>query len=80
MNKEIRMVERNVKCYEIDLENDEDSEAMVYLLNRYALDIMGGGEPLSDDVRATLPSALRKRSSSFNISSLFHIFDHSEHP
>lgn len=37
-----------------DYANGTDRAALVELLNAYAIDPMGGGEPLADSVRATL--------------------------
>jgi ribosomal protein S18 acetylase RimI-like enzyme len=42
-----------------DLTRASDSAAIVTVLDSYARDVMGGGEPLSPDVRARLPQALR---------------------
>lgn len=38
--------------------NPEDAAGLVQVLDGYARDPMGGGEPLADDVRQRLPSAL----------------------
>ncbi len=51
-------------CFSIlqaDLENPQHGEAIIVLLDMYARDPMGGGEPLSDFVRDNLPAALRSR-------------------
>jgi ribosomal protein S18 acetylase RimI-like enzyme len=42
-----------------DLANAEDAAALVDVLDSYASDPMGGGQPLSVDVRNRLPGALR---------------------
>lgn len=42
------------------------AEQLVYLLNQYALDPMGGGEPLSEDVQAQLAKRLAERSDTFS--------------
>ena len=47
---------------EANLNNPEHANAVLYLLNHYALDEMGGGEPLSDFVQNNLISELCKRS------------------
>lgn len=44
-----------------DLHNEQDTNAIVTLLNGYAMDPMGGSEPLSDFVQANLVNELRKR-------------------
>lgn len=43
------------------LDHPTHAAAAVFLLNEYALDPMGGGEPLSDFVKANLTEALRTR-------------------
>ncbi|WP_349919997.1 GNAT family N-acetyltransferase [Aeromonas veronii] len=45
-----------------DLHNPHHGEVLVYLLNEYAKDEMGGGSPLSDEVQANLAKALAARS------------------
>ena len=45
-----------------DLHNRQHGEALVYLLNEYAKDEMGGGSPLADEVKANLAQALAARS------------------
>lgn len=45
-----------------DLSSETDSQAVVRLLNAYATDRFGGGEPLSDYTREHLAEELRKRS------------------
>lgn len=44
-----------------DLSNPAHGKAVVDLLNEYACDPMGGGEPLSDHVRQNLVAELAKR-------------------
>lgn len=44
-----------------DLSNQSHADAIIYLLNEYARDIMGGGEDLSSFVKTNLISALQKR-------------------
>ncbi len=48
---------------EADLSVPAHAEAVVRLLNEYALDEMGGGKPLSGFVRANLVAELAKRNS-----------------
>lgn len=43
----------------IDLSDDRHARALVELLDHYARDPMGGGRPLSEEVRATLVPRLR---------------------
>ncbi|MDH4275735.1 MAG: GNAT family N-acetyltransferase [Gammaproteobacteria bacterium] len=44
-----------------DLNNYKHASAVVYLLNEYAKDPMGGGAELTDDVKKNLVSELKKR-------------------
>ena len=44
-----------------DLSNQSHARAVVYLLNEYAKDDMGGGEELSEHVKLNLSSELAKR-------------------
>lgn len=44
-----------------DLSNPQHAAAIIYLLNEYARDIMGGGEELSDYTKANLVAELQKR-------------------
>src|SRR5690554_1281122 len=44
-----------------DLDNPQHAQAIVELLNGYALDPMGGAEPLPHEVKANLVAELRKR-------------------
>ncbi|HEY0634784.1 MAG TPA: GNAT family N-acetyltransferase [Gammaproteobacteria bacterium] len=46
---------------EVDLDSPRDGAALLALLDGYARDPMGGGEPLSDEVRALLIPQLRAR-------------------
>ncbi|MBI3524554.1 MAG: GNAT family N-acetyltransferase [Betaproteobacteria bacterium] len=48
---------------EADLSQSEHAEAVLNLLNAYALDAMGGGEDLSEFARANLIAELRRRPS-----------------
>lgn len=44
-----------------DLERTRDADALMTLLNRYALDPLGGGHPLPDDSQQNLVTCLRQR-------------------
>ena len=44
-----------------DLENPIHADALVFLLNEYARDIMGGGEDLSPSTKVNLVPELKKR-------------------
>ncbi len=46
-----------------DLGLSTHAEAVIELMDHYALDPMGGGQGLSDDVKANLPTELAKRKS-----------------
>jgi len=46
-----------------NLENPEHAQALVQLMSEYALDPMGGGQALSDHVKANLATELNKRRS-----------------
>ena len=45
----------------VDFSDPDHSEAIIKLLNEYALDPMGGGKPLSDHVKVNLIKELQKR-------------------
>ena len=51
----------------IDYNNEQHGHDLVMLLNAYAIDPMGGGEPLSDYVRDNLPQSLAKQSNVFSV-------------
>lgn len=55
-----------------DLENRTHAEAIIFLLNEYANDEMGGGSELSEFVRRNLVSELKKRSHAFAILAFVH--------
>lgn len=50
-----------------DLGNSSHAEALVYLLNAYAMDPMGGGEALSDFTRANLADRLHARTDAYAV-------------
>jgi len=57
-----------MKSFEVvqaDLFNSTETNDILRLLSSYAVDIMGGGEDLSDEVRKKLIPALQKRSGVF---------------
>jgi GNAT superfamily N-acetyltransferase len=53
-----------IQVREADLSNPKYQKDVLHLLSRYAMDIMGGGQDLSEDVRQQLIPGLRKNSSS----------------
>ncbi|MEB3335921.1 MAG: GNAT family N-acetyltransferase [Leptolyngbyaceae bacterium] len=52
-----------IEIIEANLNLPTHAEALVQLMNAYALDLMGGSQGLSDDVKANLPAELTKRES-----------------
>ena len=50
-----------------DYRNEDDARALVGLLDAYARDPAGGGEPLSDFAKTHLPTALAARSQAFSV-------------
>jgi ribosomal protein S18 acetylase RimI-like enzyme len=52
----------NISIQQADYHNPEDAQAIVILLDAYARDPMGGGEPLSPFVKNNLVAELAKRS------------------
>jgi len=50
-----------------DYRHDDDARALVSLLDAYASDPAGGGEPLSDFAKTNLPAALAARPQAFSV-------------
>jgi GNAT superfamily N-acetyltransferase len=50
-----------ISCRRADLNNEEDAANIVDLLNYYAMDIMGGAEPLSEYTKTHLIDELKRR-------------------
>lgn len=50
-----------MECIKADLNNSAHASAVITLLQGYAMDIMGGGERLSDNTQANLIDELKKR-------------------
>jgi len=48
----------NPRISEADLSNPRDAQGVLEVLDSYASDPVGGGEPLPEDVRSRLPSML----------------------
>ena len=57
----------HLRICQADYSNPQHINALMTLLDGYARDPMGGGEPLSDHARATLPAALRARPFMFSV-------------
>lgn len=51
----------------VDYANPRDAQALVSVLNGYALDPAGGGEPLRADVQADLPAALQRLPQAYSV-------------
>lgn len=52
---------------EADYSNPNHGQAVLNMLENYARDPMGGGQPLSDHVRENLVAALAERSDAFSV-------------
>ncbi len=52
-----------IEIFEADLNLPAHAKAMVQLMDAYAIDPMGGGQGLSNYVKANLPAELAKRKS-----------------
>ncbi|SEA48396.1 GNAT family N-acetyltransferase [Alkalimonas amylolytica] len=50
----------------VNYRDPQQASQLVYLLNQYALDPMGGAEPLAEQVQAELVSKLAERSDTFS--------------
>jgi ribosomal protein S18 acetylase RimI-like enzyme len=50
----------NIKIRELEYTNEKQANEMIYLLNSYACDPMGGGESLSKETKENLASSLAK--------------------
>ena len=50
-----------ISCNKVDFNDEEQAKLAIELLDAYASDIMGGGEPLENYVKRNLPAELRKR-------------------
>lgn len=49
------------QCIKADYQNPKHGDAIIKLLNAYAIDPMGGASPLNSEVQATLINKLAKR-------------------
>jgi len=57
----------DIQVITADYGNPQHARALVTLLDVYARDIMGGGEPLREDVKENLIPALAQRPNAFSI-------------
>jgi ribosomal protein S18 acetylase RimI-like enzyme len=56
-----------IEINEVDYHNSAQAETLIYLLDAYARDPMGGGEALSDYARQNLIAALAQRPNAFSV-------------
>src|SRR5438093_1609624 len=56
-----------IEIVTIDYRNSVHASALIYLLNDYALDLMGGGQPLSNHVKQNLVPALAEHPTAFGV-------------
>lgn len=56
----------SIKIMKVDFTNEEHIDAFKMLMNHYASDVMGGGEPLSAAVLNALPEALNNLESALS--------------
>ena len=57
----------NIEILQADYSNAEHAQALVRLLDMYARDAMGGGHPLSEQVKQALVPALARRPHAFSV-------------
>ncbi len=57
----------DLRIFQADYTNPTHIQALLSLLDGYARDPMGGGEPLADAVRQNLPKALAARPTMFSV-------------
>lgn len=57
----------NIEILVADYHNPNHAKAISYLLNCYAEDPMGGGNSLSDEVKATLAARLAEQGNAFSV-------------
>ncbi|NMP32539.1 GNAT family N-acetyltransferase [Thalassotalea sp. M1531] len=56
----------SVEIIEVDYHDEQQVQDLIVLLDSYAKDPMGGGEPLSNEIKKNLPDALKARSFVFS--------------
>ena len=57
----------NIELIQADYHNEQHGKDLVFLLNEYAEDPMGGGEPLSDFVQQNLVDKLKQQTNVFSV-------------
>jgi len=60
-------IRMNIELLLADYHDEKHAKDLVYLLNEYAEDPMGGGEPLSDFVRKNLIDKLKHQTNVFTV-------------
>lgn len=58
---------RSLSVRRVDYTDTADAQALVYLLNAYATDPAGGGEPLSEHAKCNLAAQLAQRPQAFSL-------------
>jgi ribosomal protein S18 acetylase RimI-like enzyme len=56
-----------IEIIQVDYRNSAQAETLVFLLDAYARDPMGGGEPLSEYAQKNLAAVLAKRADAFSV-------------
>jgi ribosomal protein S18 acetylase RimI-like enzyme len=56
----------NIDIVRVDYNDTKQAQDLVFLLNEYAKDPMGGGEPLSQSTQQNLPNALAQTAGAFS--------------
>lgn len=56
-----------LEVFQLDYQNQQHADDLLFLLNAYALDPMGGNEALSDYVKQNLIAKLRKQNNVFSV-------------
>ena len=56
-----------IELVRIDYNNEQHGRDLVFLLNAYAVDPMGGGEPLTDFVTENLAQTMAQQSNVFSV-------------
>jgi len=57
----------SIEVIQADYQNKQHTQDLLFLLNDYAMDVMGGGEPLSDYTQQHLIDNLKKQSNVFTV-------------
>lgn len=67
MTKDKNIILENINCIEVDYSNCAHTSALTNLIQIYATDPMGGGEPIADATLARLPDEMSKRPHVFSL-------------